>query len=902
MDSNRPDPDLLLAQVQAQEARQARGKLKIFFGAAPGVGKTYAMLEAARKLAKEGVDVVVGYVEPHVRPETQGLVLGLDMLARREIDHRGTLLWEFDLEAALARRPQLILVDELAHTNAPGLTHAKRWQDVQELLKAGIDVYSTLNVQHLETLNDVIAQITGVAVRETVPNSIFERADEVELVDLAPDDLIDRLREGKVYVPERALHAIENFFRKGNLIALRELALRRMAERVDAQMEDYRQENVVARTWPTTERLLVCVSPSPHSAHLVRATRRMAANLRASWIVAHIETSADARMSTADRDRLAQTLQLAEQLGAETVTLSGTSFADEVMHYAKARNVTKIVVGKPQQPRWREWLRGSFVYELTRKCGDIDIYVITGDATPAAKRAPAAVGSPKLQLEYLWAACIVAACTGLCWIVSPHAGDANLIMIYLLGVIACAVWLGRAPSVMASVVSVAAFDFFFIPPYYTFAISDTQYALTFGVMLATGLVISTLMAQVRFQAESARQRERRTAALFAMSRELVDTTTMVQLAKSAERHVGDVFSGQVYILLPEASQSSIKRLEQMTSSSGQQPLGERELGVAQWVFDHGQVAGRATDTLPFAEGIYLPLATVQGSVGVLGIVSRDEQRVLAPDQLRLLQTFAGQIALALERIRAAEDARKLQVQMESERLRNSLLSAVSHDLRTPLAAITGASSTLVETGESLSADMRRELAESIYLEGDRLNRLVTNLLDMTRLEAGALSVRKEWQPFEEVVGVALRRLDPVLQGRPVETRIGTDLPLVPIDGLLIQQVLTNLLENAAKYSPATSPIEISAQRQQQTLLVEVADRGPGIPAADRQQVFEMFFRSPNAGGRTGVGLGLAICRGIVQLHGGRIWVEERPGGGAAIRFTLPLEGSPPEDVPAGELD
>ena len=897
MASDRPDPDLLLAQVQAQEARQARGKLKIFFGAAPGVGKTYAMLEAARKVAKEGVDVVVGYVEPHARPETQALVLGLDMIARREMQYRGKTLWEFDLEAALKRKPQLLIVDELAHTNAEGLTHAKRWQDIDDLLKAGIDVYTTLNVQHLETLNDVIAQITGVAVRETIPDSVFENSDEVELVDIAPDDLIDRLREGKVYVPDRAIHAIENFFRKGNLIALRELALRRMAERVDAQMEDYRVENVVARTWPTTERLLVCVSPSPHSAHLVRATRRMAANLRASWIVAHIETSADARMSAADRDRLAQTLQLAEQLGAETVTLSATNFADEVLHYARSRNVTKIVVGKPQQPRWREWLRGSFVYELTRKCGDIDIYVITGDATPPSKRASSESGSVEQPREYLWAALVVALCTSLCWLIFPGAGDANLIMIYLVGVIVCAMWLGRAPSVMASVLSVAAFDFFFIPPLYTFAVADAQYVFTFGVMLATGLLISTLTARVRFQAESARQRERRTAALFAMSRELVDTATMVQLAQSAQRHLGDVFAGQVDILLPVSAAMTPKSLVQVASSSGQQPLAERELAVAQWVYDHGQVAGRGTDTLPFAAGIYLPLTTLQGSVGVLGVRSRDEQRVLAPDQLRLLQTFAGQLALAMQRIRAAEDARKLQVQMEAERLRNSLLSAVSHDLRTPLAAITGASSTLVESGESLSAEARREMAESIYLEGDRLNRLVTNLLDMTRLDAGVLPVRKEWQPFEEVVGVALRRLDPLLQGRAVETRLGSEVPLVPMDGLLIQQVMTNLIENAVKYSPPQSPITISAEKQAQHLLVEVADRGAGIPAADRQQVFEMFYRSPNAGGRTGVGLGLAICRGIVELHGGRIWVEEHPGGGAAFRFTLPLEGLPPPAVP-----
>ena len=499
MTDQRPDPDALLARVQAEEAKQARGKLKIFFGAAPGVGKTYSMLEAARKVAKEGVDVVVGYIEPHCRPETQALVLGLDMLPRLEIPYRGATLFEFNLEAALALHPQLIIVDELAHTNVPGVTHAKRWQDVVRLLDAGIDVYTTLNVQHLESLNDVIAQITGVVVRETVPDSVFEQADEVELVDLPPDDLLERLREGKVYIAREAERAIANFFTKGNLIALRELALRRTAERVGEQMDVYRGEHAVRGTWPARERILVCVGPSPFAGRLVRATRRMAASLKSPWVAVHIETPNDADLSDADREQLLQTLRLVEQLGGETATLSGQSVAEELIQYARSRNVTKIVVGKPKQPRWKELFRGSLVYELTRKCGDIDVYVISGDPQPTA--VPAGPPSPVLdsRLAYFWAMVVVLVCTGLGMLLSRHLDPTNLVMIYLLGVVAVSLWLGRGPSIFATILGVAAFDFCFVPPHWTFAVRDTEYFLTFFVMLLTGLVISTLTARVQFQ-------------------------------------------------------------------------------------------------------------------------------------------------------------------------------------------------------------------------------------------------------------------------------------------------------------------------------------------------------------------------------------------------------------------
>ena len=891
-DEQRPDPDALLARVQADEARQARGKLKVFFGAAPGVGKTYAMLEAARKAAKEGADVVVGYIERHARAETQALVLGLDVLPRREIDYRGTQLHEFDLELALARKPQLILVDELAHTNAPGMTHAKRWQDVMDLLDAGIDVFTTLNVQHLESLNDVVAQITHVQVRETVPDSVLDEADEIELVDIAPDDLIERMREGKVYVPEQARRAIDHFFQKGHLIALRELALRRAAERVDAQMVDYRQEHAIDRTWPATERLLVCVGPSPMSARLVRATRRMAAGLRAPWMALHVETPSDARMSDADRRRLAANLHLAEQLGAEAVTIPGQSLADDAVSYARSRNVTKIIVGKPQRSRLRDLVRGSYVYELTRECGDIDVYVISGEREPGSASQPRGRVAPASKLPYFGALGVVVICTAIGFLMDHFLtsdSPVNIVMVYLLGVVAVSLKFGRGPSIVTSVLGVLAFDFCFVPPKGTFEVNDTQYLFTFAVMLITGLVTSTLTSRVTFQGEAARQREQRTAALYALGRELAALVSRTAIAETAARHAASAVDAEVFVLLRDgAGKLQLQGAEPDTAA-----LPERDQGVAAWVFDHGEMAGLGTTTLPGAAALYLPIRTAQEAVGVLGARPAHQNKPFDLAQSHLLETFAGLTALAIERAELTEITEQNRVQIETERLRNSLLSAVSHDLRTPLAAIAGASSTLVESDATLDHGARHELAESIYEESERLNRLVANLLDMTRLEGGAMSIRKEWQSIEETVGVVLNRLARQLGNHRVETHLDPELPLVPLDELLIQQVLVNLLENALRFAPPGSVIELGAYASEKEVTLTVADRGPGFSAGDEQRVFEKFYRGKAHGARSGAGLGLAICKGVVELHGGRIWAENRAGGGAAIHLTLPLAGKPP---------
>jgi two-component system sensor histidine kinase KdpD len=644
MTDHRPDPDSLLALANAEEERERRGKLKVFFGATAGVGKTFAMLQAAQELKRRGVDVLVGVVETHGRAETQALLDGLDILPLRREEHRGVTLGEFDLDGALARRPAVLLVDELAHTNAPGSRHAKRWQDVEELLAAGLDVYTAFNVQHLESLNDLIGKITGIVVRETVPDSILERADQVELVDLPPEELLKRLQEGKVYVPEQAAQAIQGFFRPGNLIALREIALRKTAERVEAQMQRYRELHGVAETWPVAERLLVAVSSGPNAARLVRAARRLAERLQAEWLVVYVETPAELRVAKEERDRVWQTLRLAEKLGAETVTLSGERPAGEILRYARRRNVSKIVVGKPTRARWRDFLVGSVRDQLERESGDIDVYVIAGEAGegwPAASRKPRHERNAR---RYFAALAFTAAATALSSLARPYLGPTNLVMIFLLGVVATAFLCGRGPSVLASVLGVAAFDYFFVPPYYSFNVSDTEYLLTFAVMLTTALVISTLTVRLRQQAEAADDRERRTAALYAMSRDLAAAKDTDEILKAAASHIHSVFLSQVLLLRPDPTGKVSERAGESVTFI----LDVREHAVAQWVFDHGRAAGKTTDTLPAAKGLYLPLKTSRGIVGVLGVHPADPDSLAAPERLHFLEAFANQIALAVE--------------------------------------------------------------------------------------------------------------------------------------------------------------------------------------------------------------------------------------------------------------
>jgi len=916
---NRPDPDALLARVQQDEARQRRGKLKVFFGASAGVGKTYAMLEAARKRKAEGADVVVGYAEPHGRDETERLLEGLEQLPLRIAEYRGASLHEFDLDAALARKPALVLVDEFAHTNVAGSRHAKRWQDVEELLAAGIDVYTTVNVQHIESLNDVVAQITGARMQETVPDKVFDQADEIELIDITPDELLQRLKEGKVYLPERAQHALENFFRKGNLIALRELAMRAAADRVDAEMREYRDDHAIRDTWAAGECLMVCVGPDAQTEKLVRAGKRMATALHARWLVVYVETPELLRRSEAERNRGIDLLRLAESLGAESVTLDGPTAAPVLIEYARTRNVNRILVGKPNRRGWRSWLRPSTTSQFVTHARDIDVYVISGGDAARVRLGPvlarssaylglAAGGSGKKRAPgYAWGIAASALCTAICWVLKTWFDLPNLIMIYLLGASIIAARFGRGPAVMSAVLNVAAFDFFFVPPFFSFAVSDTQYLVTFAVMLAVTLIIGNLTASVRLQARVAGHRERRTASLYAMSRELAAARGIENLAKIAVRHTSEVFDSQVAVLLPDAD----GRIMHPRGASLPGSLHGADLSVAQWVFDHGQNAGLGTDTLPGSDALYLPLKSTGPSpaetgakkqtaasppapaLGVLALLPANPRRVLLPEQLHLLETFSGQVALALERAQLADQAQHAEIHAENERMRNSLLSSISHDLRTPLAVIAGSASTLVEGGAALDEPRRKALAQAIYDQSRQMAQQVNNILDMTRFEIGAPQLNRQWQPLEEIVGAVLNRMQSGLEGRKVVVDLPEDLPLVLIDGVLIAQVLSNLLENALKYTPPGSPIEIEAWAAGDEITVSMLDRGPGIKPGDEERVFEKFHRGAPEGAVSGAGLGLTICRAIVEAHGGRIWAENRLVGGAMFCFTLPFGGTPP---------
>jgi len=877
--NERQDPDKLLQRVQSEEQKAARGKLKIFFGMAPGVGKTFAMLQAARREARAGVDVIIGYVEPHARPETQTLTFGLDLLPRRAIVYRDRTLQEFDLEAALARKPQLILVDELAHTNAEGLTHSRRWQDVEDLLAAGISVYTTLNVQHLESLNDVIAQVTSAPVRETVPDHVFENADEVELIDVAPDELIDRLRSGKVYVSDQASRAIQNFFRKGNLIALRELALRRTADRVSAQAVDYRQQHAVAAIWPTADRLLVCVGPSPMSARLVRATRRIASTLRAPWTALHVELTGAAPLSVDGRQQLESNLKLAEELGAQIEHVAGADFADCVLSHCRQKNISRIIVGKPLQNRWREFWHGAPVYDLIRRCGDIDVFVISGDEETPAPKSPGRADEPVEHRGYFWSLLVVGGSTLISWALSGVLDPTNLAMIFMAGVVLVSLMMGRGPSIVATILSIICFDVGFVPPYGRLSVSDSQYLVTFAVMLATGLLVSQLAERVRRQSLAAREREQRTAALYALSRELAELPTAEGIVASARRVLKNVIGTDIVLHVAD----EIRKNETA-----------EDIGVIRWVLDHRQPAGAGTSTLPGTGMLYVPLVAGDRCLGCLGIASDAQsissrgKELLSRSRMELLEACAAQIAAALERCELAKEAENVRIQAETERLRNSLLSAVSHDLRTPLATLTGAASTLAEQGDALSSSARKELAESMVDESDRLHRLVANLLELTRLEAGAIQLNRELQPIDEVIGVALARLHRQLRHHPVTVRIAPDLPPVLIDELLMQQVLVNLLENAAKFSPRESTIEFTVEKQNDRLVTEILDRGPGLPRGCEQQIFDKFVRGSDAKA-SGSGIGLAICRAIVELHGGTIEAENREGGGSVFRFTIPVD-------------
>jgi two-component system sensor histidine kinase KdpD len=889
---HRPDPDALLKRVQEADARAARGKLKIFFGFAPGVGKTYRMLQVARDLViDQHLDVVIGLVEAHRRTETGRLALGLELLARRKVEYRGRTLDEFDLDAALARKPQLLLVDELAHTNAEGSRHAKRWQDVEELLGAGIDVFTTLNVQHVESLNDVVAQITGVQVRETVPDSVLDRAGAIELVDIAPEELLQRLREGKVYLADQAKRAAQHFFQRGNLLALRELALRRTAQHVDEDVLQYREEHGVSAPWPAGERILVCVGPAPSSGRLIRAAARMAAGLRCPWVASYVEAATARPMNEAARQQLEGHLRLAETLGGAVTRLSGPSISGALLDYARRHNVTRLIIGKPTHSRLWDKLRGSLVDEVVRGSGHVDVHVISGDgAGDAPPREGASPGEQASASLHLSAALLIAATLALALVLRHLTHLPDLEMLFLLAVMVAAVWFGRGPSLLAAALGVASYDFCFVPPFYTFSVADQRYFLTFGMMFAVSFAMSELAGRLRRQQRDAQAREQRTAVLYALTRDLASLHEPARIASIAARHAADIFSAKALVL----GVSTDGELHELGASPEGAELDAKDRGVAQWTHEHGALAGLGTDTLPGAASLCAPLKAARSRLGVLALVPRARAELRA-DQRSFLDVLCRQVAAALERARLAEEAKQAALRAKTEEMRSSLLSAVSHDLRTPLASITGAATSLRDD-TNLGPDTRRELVESIVGEAERLERLVANLLDMTRLESGEIALRRDWVPLDEMVGSALTRLESRLGARPVTVSIAAEVPLLNVDPVLFEQVFVNLLENADKYTPARSPLEITAHSAGQRVEVTIADHGPGLPAGAEAHIFEKFYRGPHSG-TSGAGLGLAICKGIVQAHGGAIRAETRATGGAAFHISLPSAGTPPSVAP-----
>jgi two-component system sensor histidine kinase KdpD len=892
MPHGRPDPDQLLARVQADEARAARGKLRVFFGASAGVGKTYSMLEAARGLRATGVDVVVGYVEPHGRAETERLLEGLEQLPTLPVAYRGIIRNEFDLDAALRRRPEILLVDELAHSNLvegePAPRHSKRWQDIEELLAAGISVWTTVNVQHLESLNDLIAQITGVRQRETIPDRIFDEADEVELIDLPPEDLLARLRAGKVYLQDEVGTAVERYFRKPNLLALRELALRRTADRVDAAARDAAPMDQSSQPRFARDRLLVAIGPDDQAEQVIRAGKRLADALDAQWTVVSVETPRLLRLPGAERNRRIDLLRLAESLGAETVTLDGRSAAETVLEYARTRNSTRIIVGAPKRHGLRAWLRPSTATELVRRTHGVDVLTISPQPVRADRPRPevATDTMPRQPIRwerYAWAAATTAVCTGVAALMYGSFELANLVMVYLLGVALASVRLGRGPAVLTALANVLAFDFCFVPPRFSFAVSDVEYLVTFAVMLVVALIIANLMASVRQQTRVAGARERRTALLYAMSRELGATRGTANMARVAVKHVAEVFGCEAVVLLPDAQ----RRLRYPAEPALPGSLKGADLPVAQWVLDHAERAGLGADTLPAAPALYLPLGDSRPARGVLAVLPAIRRRVLLPEQRHLLETFASQIGLALERAQLAEEAEAGRIAMETESLRNTLLASISHDLRTPLAAIAGAGSALADHDATLDPATRVTLARSVERKAKEMSELISNVLELSRLESGQLQLRRSWEALDELVGTALNRLGERLARHKVQLQIPDDLPAVYVDATLVVQVFVNLLDNAVKYTPEGTVTSVVAMAENGSVRVAVEDQGPGLPDVDMARLFMPFQRGHQEGTIAGAGLGLAICRAIIVGHGGRIEARRAPGGGARFEFTLP---------------
>lgn len=881
MDEKRPNPDTLLHQVQEEERQESRGKLKIYLGAAPGVGKTYTMLNDALAERAQGLDVIVGVVESHGRQEIETMLKEFEILPRRVVDYHGKQLLEFDIDAVLKRQPGLILIDEMAHTNAPGMRHKKRWQDIKELLDRGNNVWTTLNVQHIESLNDDISQIIHAPVHETVPDSMIEMADTIELIDLPPEELLKRLHEGKVYVPAQAEIAANSFFRKGNLIALRELALRTTAKRVGAQVLLYRQGQGIKQIWPTMEKILVCVGSGQESLKLLRAAKRMAASLQADWIAVYVDIPT-IRSSDVKRDLAIQNLRFAEQLGAQTRIISGFDIVSEVMGFAREQNVTQIMIWKFVDAPWRDLIFRSLAHEFLRKSGDIDVYIMTGTRqNKPEKKIPIKYVTP--WRDYVLSISIVVVTTIVNFFIYPYVSSSSLIMIYLLGMTSIALLGSVGPSILGTILSVVAYDYFFISPFFQFTINNRESFFTLVVMLIVSQVISQLTLLIRHQSAASRLNESETSALYTLSRQLSSMRGVDKLLNTAINYISELFNSKIIALLPKSG-----HLEIRARCRTNQELDAKELGIAQWVYELGQKAGLGTDSLPFSDALYIPLLGSQDVIGVLRIHPDVKEYLASPEKMHLLDACANQIALALEVDRLHDQQKKSEFQSEKDRVRNSLLQSISHDLRTPLQGIIGAASTQIEMAKSLDARAIKKLGKDIYIEAEQLSRLINNLLQITYLETDQPELQKQLLSLPEIIHTVVNNSIEKLSKRPVLIDIPGDLPNIPFDSNLIKEVLINLIDNAVKFTPPESPIDIAVVLEKNKVIVSIKDRGPGIVLDEVNKLFEKFYRGRMLTTERGLGLGLAICRMIIEAHGGKIWAENRSNGGAVFKFTLPI--------------
>jgi len=883
------------------------GKLTIFLGAAAGVGKTYAMLEAALARLSEGMDVVVGQIVTHGRSDTEAMLKQFMVIPSRSLRYENRIVFEMDLDAVLARCPQIVLIDGLAHTNIRGSRHNKRYLDVQELLKAGISVYTTLNIQHLETLNDIVTKITGVTVLETVPDQVLESAYQIQLIDIPPEELIQRFKDGKVFVPDQATEELKKFFRPGNINALRELALRYTAQRVDRQLESYMQVHGIDGPWPTGEKILVCISASPFSAQLIRIAKRMAERVQGEWFAVHVETLHRSPISEADKESMARNFRLAEELGAEIIGLIGNNVVEEILELARKRNVSQIIIGKPEHTRFWEIIHGSIVDKVIRHSHGMSIHVIPGCQQEAETSQNKALNdeekvrakNQKWNISIIWpyllSSLMVAFLTSGMSLISSFLGIVNISLLYLLPVLLSAARWGTFPAIATAITGTLTFNLFFVRPIFSITVADLRYLISFAIFILVALMTGTLSVRLKKQVTYSRQRENSITSLYALSRDIAAVDNLDAVLRCIVSNISNTLDGQVMVLLPNEKSQLVHRKDYGLNDF----YNDHELAVATWVYERGQKAGKGTETLGAAAALYLPLSTEQGTHGVLGICFNETVVQFDAERLRLLEAFTSLAAMAINRVKLAEQARESLALVESERLRTALFNSLSHDLRTPLSSIIGAVTGLLEDKNVVySADVRNELLQTILQGAERMNRFVSNLLDMARLESGMLRLKKEWCDLQDIIGVSINRLGVSLNGRPMDIDIQDELPLVQADGILIEQVFINLLDNAIKYSEKGSKILVSIKRQEKQLEIVIANRGQGIPETDLSKVFDKFYRLNSPLQVSGTGLGLAICKGLIEAHGGDIWAENNKLGGVTITFTLPLTNQYTGRVPA----